>query len=98
MSRIRQRETPMNQPFAFNQGKPLVTEEAGVTVRKVGAHFGAEITGINLRKPLSDAQFRPIEAALYRVDAHGFHQRKIDEKPIIAHCASGDVVAAAADG
>ena len=35
----------MNQPFAFNKGKPLVTEEAGVIVRKVGVHLGAEVTG-----------------------------------------------------
>ena len=54
----------MNQAFAFNQGKPLVTEEAGVTVRKTGVHLGAEIAGVDLRKPLPDAQFRAVEAAL----------------------------------
>ena len=54
----------MNKPFAFNQGKPLVTEHAGVTVRKTGVHLGAEITGVDLRKPLSDAQFKAVEAAL----------------------------------
>jgi len=54
----------MNQPFAFNKGKPLVTEQAGVTVRKVGVHLGAEVSGVDLRKPLPDDQFKAIEAAL----------------------------------
>ena len=26
----------MNQPFAFNKGKPITTERAGVTVTKTG--------------------------------------------------------------
>ena len=30
----------MNQPFAFNKGKPLTTESAGVTVTKTGVHLG----------------------------------------------------------
>ena len=54
----------MNQPFAFNKGKPLVTEDAGVIVRKTGVHLGAEITGVDLRKPLSEAQFKAVDAAL----------------------------------
>ena len=47
----------MNKPFAFNQGKPITTETAGVTVTKVGVHLGAEIRGVDLRRPLPDEQF-----------------------------------------
>jgi taurine dioxygenase len=57
-------EPPMNHPFAFNMGEPLVTVDAGITVHKVGVHLGAEISGVDLRKPLSEAQFKAIEAAL----------------------------------
>src|SRR5882762_5266872 len=56
--------TPMNQPFAFNKGKPLVTADAGVTVRKTGVHLGAEIAGVDLRTLLSEPQFKAVEAAL----------------------------------
>ena len=54
----------MNQPFAFNKGKPLVTENAGVVVRKTGAYLGADVSGFDLHKPLSDAQFKAVESAL----------------------------------
>ena len=54
----------MNKPFEFNAGKPLVSERAGVTVKRVGVHLGAEIAGVDLRKPLADAQFRAVEDAL----------------------------------
>ncbi len=54
----------MNQPFSFNKGKPQITERAGVAVRKVGVHLGAEVSGVDLRRPLSDDQFKAIEAAL----------------------------------
>ena len=54
----------MNKPFEFNQGRPLATERAGVTVTKVGVHLGAEISGVDLRRQLPDEQFKAIEAAL----------------------------------
>ena len=54
----------MNRPFEFRGGKPLVNEQFGVVVKRVGAHLGAEISGVDLRQPLSDAQFRAIETAL----------------------------------
>jgi taurine dioxygenase len=55
---------PMNKPFEFKAGKPLVTEQAGVTVKRVGAYLGAEVSGVDLGKPLSDAQFEAVENAL----------------------------------
>ena len=48
----------MNQPFAFNKGRPLTTERAGVTVTKIGVHLGAEISGVDLRRPLPDDSSR----------------------------------------
>ena len=54
----------MNKPFEFNQGKPISTERAGVTVTKVGVHLGAEVRGADLRRPLSNEQFNAIEDAL----------------------------------
>ena len=44
----------MNKPFEFKGGKPLVSEQAGVVVKRVGVPLGAEISGVDLRKPLSD--------------------------------------------
>jgi len=73
----------MKQPFAFNKGEPLVTQEAGVTVRKVGVHLGAEITGVDLRKPLSDAQFKAVEAALVEHELIIFHNQDIASEKLM---------------
>src|SRR5215510_3937589 len=54
----------MNKPFEFNQGKPISTKTAGVTVAKVGVHLGAEISGVDLRRPLSNEQFKALDDAL----------------------------------
>jgi taurine dioxygenase len=62
--RSTQGEIPMNKPFEFKAGKPIVTEQAGVTVKRVGAYLGAEVSGVDLGKPLSDAQFKAVESAL----------------------------------
>ncbi len=48
----------MNKPFEFRGGKPLVSEQAGVVVKRVGVHLGAEVSGVDLRRPLSEAQFK----------------------------------------
>ena len=74
----------MNQPFAFNKGKPLVTEEAGVTVRKTGVHLGAEVSGVDLRKPLSDAQFKAVEAALVEHELIIFRDQDITSENLMA--------------
>src|SRR4029079_15272036 len=41
-----------------------VAQQAGVTVTRVGAHLGAEDTGVDLRKPMSDEVHDVIENAL----------------------------------
>ena len=45
-------------------GKPIATETAGVTVTKTGIFLGAEISGVDLRQPLSGPQFKAIDDAL----------------------------------
>ena len=74
----------MNQPFVFNKGKPLVTEEAGVIVRKVGVHLGAEVNGVDLREPLSDTQFKVIEAALVEHELIIFRDEDITSEQLMA--------------
>jgi taurine dioxygenase len=73
----------MNQAFAFNKGRPLVTEHAGVTVKKVGVHLGAEVSGIDLRKPLSDAQFEAIDAALVEHELLIFRNQDISSDDLM---------------
>jgi len=54
----------MNKHVDGLTSRPLRTERAGVVVTRTGVNLGAEITGVDLRKPLSDAQFEAIDAAL----------------------------------
>ena len=67
----------MTKPFEFNQGKPLVSERAGVTVTKIGVHLGAEISGVDLRQPLPGAQFKAVEAALVEHELIIFRRQDI---------------------
>lgn len=55
----------------------LRSERAGVVVTRVGASLGAEIAGVDLRKPLSDAQFEAIEAALVEHEVIVFRDQPI---------------------
>ena len=54
----------MNKPVDSFQARPIVTQHAGVTVSRVGAHIGAEISGVVLREPMADAVHDAIEHAL----------------------------------
>ena len=74
----------MNQPFAFNQGRPLVTEHAGVRVAKAGAHLGAEITGVDLRHPLADAQLDAINEALVEHELIIFRDQDISSENLMS--------------
>ena len=44
----------MNERAVARQSRPIVAQSAGVTVTRVGTSLGAEITGVDLRKKLSD--------------------------------------------
>ncbi|CAN0303116.1 unnamed protein product, partial [Phaeothamnion confervicola] len=64
-------------------GRPLVTEVAGVKATRTGIPMGAEITGIDLRKPLGDAQFKAIEAALVEHELIVFRDQDITSQNLI---------------
>jgi taurine dioxygenase len=73
----------MNKPFEFKAGKPLVTEQAGVTVKRTGPHLGAEVSGVDLRKPLSDAQFEAVEGALVENELIVLHDQDISSDDLM---------------
>jgi taurine dioxygenase len=68
----------MNKPFNAPQGRPVVSERAGVTVTRVGAYLGAEITGVDLRRPLLDDQFKAVDAALVENELIIFRNQDIN--------------------
>lgn len=68
----------MNKPFAFNHGSPLTTERAGVTVTKSGINLGAAIGGVDLRQPLSEAQFKAVEDTLVEHELIIFRNQDIN--------------------
>jgi taurine dioxygenase len=68
----------MNKPFAFNHGSPLTTERAGVTVTRSGINLGAAIGGVDLRQPLSDAQFKAVEDTLVEHELIIFRNQDIN--------------------
>src|SRR5476651_656376 len=74
----------MNQPFAFNKGKPLTSENAGVTVTKTGVHLGAEISGVDLRRPLSDEQFKAVNDALVEHELIVFRSQDISSDNLLS--------------
>lgn len=74
----------MNKPFEFPAGKPLVTEQAGVSVKRIGVHLGAEVSGIDLRQPLSDAQFKAVEDALVENELIILRDQDISSEQLMA--------------
>lgn len=42
----------------------ISTEQGGLTITRVGVNLGAELSGLDLREPLSDARFEAASAAL----------------------------------
>ncbi len=73
----------MNKPFEFNQGRPLATERAGVTVTKVGVQLGAEISGVDLRRPLPDDQFKVVGDALVEHELIIFRRQDISSNNLM---------------
>src|SRR5262249_51172793 len=78
-----QENRAMNRPFEFTQGKPICTETAGVTVAKVGVHLGAEIGGVDLRRPLSNEQFTALDDALVEHELLIFRNQDITSENLI---------------
>jgi taurine dioxygenase len=74
----------MNRPLEFKAGKPLVSEQAGVSATSVGVNLGAEVNGVDLRKPLPDAQFKAIEHALVENELIIFRNQDISSDDLLA--------------
>lgn len=64
-------------------GRPLATENAGVKATRVGINLGAEITGVDLTKPLSDAQLAAVSAALVENELIIFRDQNILSQNLI---------------
>jgi taurine dioxygenase len=73
----------VNKPVDSFQGRPIVAQRAGVTVTRVGAHIGAEITGVDIRKPISDAVRSAIEDALAENELLIFRNQDISSENLI---------------
>jgi taurine dioxygenase len=74
----------MNKPFEFNQGRPLSIERSGVTVTKIGVHLGAEVSGVDLRRPLPDDQFKAVEDALVEHELIIFRDQDISSENLMS--------------
>ena len=64
-------------------GRPLRTEQAGVKATRAGISLGAEITGVDLTRPLSAAQHAAIEAALVDNELIIFRDREISSQHLL---------------
>ena len=64
-------------------GRPLVSESAGVTATRTGVKLGAEISGVDLTKPLRDGQFRAVEAALVDNELIVFRDQNITSDNLV---------------
>ena len=64
--------------------RPVVSHQAGITVRRVGVNLGAEISGIDLRQPLLDAQFEAISQALVDNELIVFRDQDITSEQLMA--------------
>jgi taurine dioxygenase len=62
---------------------PIVAQQAGLTVTRVGASLGAEITGVDLRKPISAEVHNAIETALVENELIIFRDQDISSENLI---------------
>jgi taurine dioxygenase len=65
------------------QGRPLLAQRAGLTIKRVGAHLGAEITDVDLRKPISDEARDVIDEALAENELIIFHNQDISSENLM---------------
>src|SRR5262245_40496251 len=74
----------MNKRLEPRHLRPIITERAGVTVTRVGVHLGAEIGGVDLRRPLSGEQFAAIEDALVENELIIFRDQEISSEGLMS--------------
>src|SRR6476620_2329085 len=48
------KEVAMNERVNPSVARPVLSQRAGVNVRRVGVNLGAEVSGVDLRHPLPD--------------------------------------------
>jgi taurine dioxygenase len=73
----------MNKPIDSFQGRPIVAQRAGLTITRVGAHIGAEITGVDLRQPMSDEVRDIIEDELAENELLIFRNQDISSQQLM---------------
>jgi taurine dioxygenase len=73
----------MNKPIDSFQGRPIVAQHSGVTVTRVGAHLGAEITGVDLRKSISGEAYAALDEALAENELLIFRNQDISSENLI---------------
>ncbi len=74
----------MNERVNPSVARPVISQRAGVTTRRVGVNLGAEISGVDLRQPLSEAQFAAIETALVENELIIFRNQDITSEQLMA--------------
>ena len=67
----------MNKRVGPGKGRPITMQCGGVTVTRIGVNLGAEISGVDLRQPLSDEAFDAIEAHLVENELIIFRDQEI---------------------
>jgi taurine dioxygenase len=73
----------MNERVNPSVARPVISQRADVTVRRVGVNLGAEITGVDLRGTLRDAQLKAIEAALVENEIIIFRDQDITSEALM---------------
>jgi taurine dioxygenase len=74
----------MNKPTHAVQGhRPITIECGGVIVTRVGVNLGAEISGVDLRQPLSDQAVAAIQDALVENELIIFRDQQITSDNLI---------------
>jgi taurine dioxygenase len=73
----------VNRPIDSFQGRPIVAQQAGLTVTRVGANLGAEITGVDLRRSISAEMRDAIETALVENELIIFRDQDISSENLI---------------
>src|SRR5262249_35913700 len=77
-----QRRTLMHKPVD-RQGRLITVECSGVTVTRLGVNLGAEISGVDLRQPVSDEAFNVIQNALVEHELIIFRNQEITSDNLI---------------
>ena len=74
----------MNEHVNAPRGRPVTSQHAGVTVTRVGVNLGAEISGVDLRRPVSDGQFQAIDNALVENELIIFRDQDINSEQLMS--------------